>query len=126
MLDHKEWIYKIGQFQELVRYAYMDAVNSYEVIENHDKAQRYQLSLGFLNLSFASYLELKRIYNDYEDIQHYEYEPFFKAYDHYIFQLKKVITDKDENTSWLYSAYEDLKEKWIYVNDFMSNTVKNT
>lgn len=125
MLEKVERIYKLGQFQELMKYSYMDAEESYEVLGNHEDDLKYQLSLGYLNLSFVSYLQLKDMYARNIDLQHYEIEPFFSSYDNYIFELKKVITKKDNNTSWLYSAYSNLKENWIHINKFISESIKS-
>lgn len=123
-MDRNEWKYNLGELQELMRYSFMHAEEAYEALAEHEGDTKYQISLGYLNLSFASFLEMRRLYHRDEYLQRGEIESYFKAYDHYIFQLKEVITQRDKNTSWLFSSYESLKEYWIWLNKFIDDTIK--
>lgn len=124
-MDQKinEMINDASYLQELMQSSYTDALSAYESMENYDGDARYIVALNFLLMSQQSYIELKRLLHE-KELEHYELAPFFTSYEDYKFQLKKVIEDKDRNTSWLYSAYNKLKENWISANEFLLNYIK--
>ncbi|PFK04775.1 hypothetical protein COI97_09195 [Bacillus cereus] len=122
--DVQEMIANLTYLQELLNLTFSDVYDSYEVLENYDDDIRYTLSLNYLSMSHKSYLEFKRVYLQNE-LYHYEIEPLFRDYEHYRVQLKEVITKKDSNTSWLYSAMNKLTETKKNVDDFLSTWIKN-
>lgn len=115
----EEMLYKLHHFQQVLRLTYTDASEAYEIIEKKDG---YSIALSYLTMSQQSYLELMRIYWE-KSLEHHEIESFFTAYEDFIFQLKSVITDKDKNTSWLYSAHEKLSECWKSTDDFIKEWI---
>ncbi|PPQ47837.1 hypothetical protein C5G87_17130 [Paenibacillus peoriae] len=122
--DQKQLLYKIYYFQEVMKSSYADANEAYEVLEKHEDDSKYYISLGYLAMSQQSFTELRRVYWE-NGLDHYEIESYFTAYESYVFQLKEVITDKDENTSWLYTEHEKLIEIWKSTNDFLTNWINN-
>lgn len=113
----------VMHMQELLHSTVSDAKHAYDVLNNYDDDTSYNLSLSYLNMSYQSYLEFKRIYHK-NSLEHYEIEPFIRDYEDYKHQLNEVITKKDSNTSWLYSAYTRLMNIEKEVNKFMSNWIK--
>ncbi|KZB92164.1 hypothetical protein A2U94_07665 [Bacillus sp. VT 712] len=59
-------------------------------------------------------------------LEHREFEGFFEAYKKYKFELKKVITEKDQNTSWLYSRYETLSKEKKELDLFIKGVFQNS
>src|SRR5690625_3164656 len=114
----------LSYFSELLDKTYSDLRDSYKVLSNFKDDFSYQLSLSYLNLSYQSYLELRRIYHQHK-LQRGEIDPFFEAYDHYKYELKSVITKDDKNTSWLSSAYDEFvgrkEETSKFINDHIEN-----
>lgn len=116
------FFYNLQYFQQLIRSAFRDANDAYNALMNHEGDISYVIASNFLTLSHQSYIELKR-FNHEQELDHLEIDSFFKAYEDYIFQLKQVIVDKDENTSWLYSTHNQLTESWKSANEFLSNAI---
>lgn len=44
-----------------------------------------------------------------EELEHYEITSLFSFFDRAYFQLKKVIEDRDQNTSWLNSEFDNYR-----------------
>lgn len=122
--QENERLYAVYYFQQIIKMAYSDANEAYEALEKHEQNSKYNIALGYLSMSQRSHLEALRIYWENE-IDHREVESFFNAYEAYAFQLKQVITEMDENTSWLYSAHQELIESWKSIDDFLSNWIKD-
>ncbi|MGN7360038.1 hypothetical protein ACTHPF_27035 [Paenibacillus sp. SAF-054] len=112
-------------FQETMSLSYTDSLKAFKVLEKYDEDNTmYGISLSFLIMAQQSYLELKRIYWE-KDVVHPEIDGYFTAFDHYAFQLKQVIVDKDENLSWLVSARDKLVESWKSCDEFLKNWINN-
>ncbi|RXZ84170.1 hypothetical protein EBB07_03575 [Paenibacillaceae bacterium] len=124
-MDDREWKVKRAEFLDLLENVLSDANDAYEVLENYEAPISYQLSLGYLNMSFVAFLEARKLYELHEDIQHYEIEPFFKSYGDFKFQLKKVITENDDNTSWLHGSYERFRSVCVGIRKFIENSNSN-
>lgn len=124
--NHDDRKFDVFYIRELLQTAYSDARDAYGAISNYEDDMKYHISLNYLNLSFQSYLAAKTFYYSHEEIQHFEFDDFFNRYEHFKDQLKQVITKKDQNTSWLYSAYEDLKQSMTELNQFIDNAFKST
>jgi hypothetical protein len=122
--EQDDFKYHVPYFKDMLDYAYSDALNSYDVLMNYDGDLKYQMSLSYFNMSFQSYLEAKRVRHLHE-LYHYEIEPFFTAYDDFKFQLKQVITEKDNNTSWLYGTYNRLIDSKKNLDEFINNSLKS-
>lgn len=43
------------------------------------------------------------------DLDHYEFSSLFSFFDQAYFEMKRVIERRDQNTSWMYSEYENYK-----------------
>ncbi|AXI08152.1 hypothetical protein CV093_03970 [Oceanobacillus sp. 143] len=114
----------VSYLQELLHSIYSDLHDSYEVITKHDGDLSYSLSLNYLAMSHQSFLEFKRVYHQY-GLEHYEIDPLIEDYEHYKLQLKEVITDKDTNTSYVYSAFNKFTDTKKSVDEFLSNWIKN-
>ncbi|ARU63684.1 hypothetical protein CBW65_23670 [Tumebacillus avium] len=123
-MSEKQMWYDVSYMQELMRAAFWDAYEAYEALHNNHGDQRFSIAMNYLVLSHQSYVELNRMKHE-KDLSHYEIDGFLTAYDEYKFELKKVITAKDENTSWLYSKKEMLLESWKSTNEFLSNYIKS-
>ncbi|GIP08206.1 hypothetical protein J1TS5_03760 [Paenibacillus macerans] len=127
MFTHREReqrLYNVYHFRKIIYLSYSDANEAYEALEKYDDDSKYSIVLGYLAMSQQSYLEAMRIYFE-KELDHYEIENFFTAYEEYIFQLKKVITDKDQNTSWLFTSHEKLMDCWKSVDNFLGDWVNN-
>lgn len=118
-----QFLTNVLYLKELMNSSFSDAYDAYEVITKQEGDLKYSIALGYLNLSQQSYLEFKRVVNQY-GLERNELEVFIEAFDHYKVQLKEVITDRDTNTSWLYSAIEKFKDARKEVDEFISNTIK--
>lgn len=110
--------------RELLDSIYSDVNDSYAVLNNYDGDMGYSLSLNYLVMSHQSYLEFKRMYHK-NALEHYEIDSLFDDYENYKIQLKEVITDKDSNTSWLYSAFNKFTDTKVSVDEFLGNWIKN-
>lgn len=121
--EAEKMLYDVSYFQELMKTAFSDAYEAYEALENYDGDIKYVIALNYLNLSFQSYVELKRVIHESE-LHHYEIESFFTAYEEYKFQFKKVITQKDKNTSWLIGTHDRLFESWKSTNEFLVGYIR--
>mgnify|MGYP001327276682 CR=1 FL=1 len=112
--------------QDAMEKAKIFAEDAYEVLGNgnFDGEEQYILSLQFLQLSQQYYIEFKRLLHD-KGLDHYELNPFIIEYDDFVFQLRNFVKDKDNNTSWLYTACNKLREKWSEANEFLTNFIKN-
>lgn len=112
--------------QETMREAKSYAEDAYEVLgnDNFNGEEQYVLSLQFLTLSQQYYIDFKRLLHA-KELYHVELDSFINAYEDFRFQLRKFIKDKDNNTSWLYTARNRLSEKWSEANEFLSNFIKN-
>ncbi|MCU7712460.1 hypothetical protein OK414_14670 [Priestia sp. JV24] len=125
MRENEEFLYNVSYLQEKLDDAFSDARASYKVLEKQDSDLRYQLSLTYMNMSFQSYIEAKRIYKE-AHLEHHEFEGFFEAYKNYKFELKQVIIEKDQNTSWLYSRYETLSKEKKELDLFIKGVFQNS
>jgi hypothetical protein len=120
----ENFLYHVSYFQELMHMAYSDAIEAYDSLEKYEGDNKYIIALNFLNMANQNYLEVKRVNHEYE-LDHNEINPFFEAFDHYKFQFKQVISEKDKNTSWLFSAKEDLIARWKEADEFIKQSIKN-
>jgi hypothetical protein len=121
----EEMLVSVSYMQDLLHSIFSDASDAYVVLSNHDGDTKYILSLNYLSMSYQSYLEMRRVYHN-NQLEHYEIDPFFRAYDDFKFQLKQIITEKDNNTSWLLSQYTTLSECKNSVAIFLENWIKST
>jgi hypothetical protein len=121
--EAEKMLYDASYFQDLMKTAFSDAFEAFEVLQNYEGDIKYSIALDYLIMSQQSYIELKRIKHERE-LHHYEIESFITAYEEYKFQFKKLITEKDTNTSWLYGTHERLLESWKSTNEFLSNYIK--
>jgi len=116
-------LHAVYYLQQIIKLSYSDANEAYEALVKHDDNDKYNISLGYLSMSQRSHLEAMRIYWENE-LDHHEIESYFSSYEDYAFQLKQVITDKDQNTSWLYSSHEKLIDAWKSTDEFLSDWIK--
>jgi len=100
---------------------YTDVNDSYESLENYDGDMRYQLAISFLGMSYQGYLFAKQFYYGNEDIQRGEFDDYFEAYENFKFEMNKVISEKDKNTSWLFSRLEQFNASLVEVNKLIDN-----
>lgn len=120
----EEFLFNVSYLKDLMYIAYSDAIEAYDALEHYEGDNKYIVALSYLNMANQGYLELMRAKHKYQ-LDCYEISPFFDAFERYKFQLKKVITSKDQNTSWLYCAHNSLKEKWKLANEFLEQSIKN-
>jgi hypothetical protein len=121
----EEMLYAVSYMQDLLHSTFSDASDAYEVLSSHEGDTKYILSLNYLSMSHQSYLEMRKVYHT-NQLEHYEIDPFFRAYDDFKFQLKQIITDKDTNSSWLMSQYNALTECKNSVDEFLGNWIRST
>lgn len=122
-MSSESMIHNSYYLQETMKSAFTSACDAYDALMNYEGETSYLIASNFMAISQLSYVELKK-FNHENTMDHYEISPFFTAYDEYIFQLKKFIVDKDENTSWLLSAHNRLQENWKSANEFISTFIK--
>lgn len=116
--EQEDFLYKVEYFKEMIDHSYRYAIEAYEVIEKYDGDIKYQMSLSYFVMSNQNYIEARRIYIE-NKMEYYEVDAYMKAYEHYLFQLKEVISNKDTNTSWLYSAKSGLEGSKKDLNEFI-------
>ncbi|GAB1786461.1 hypothetical protein [Priestia megaterium] len=123
--DRLEEMYtNVTYLRELLSSISSDVRHSYDSLDEHKGDIRYSLSLTYLSMSHQTFLEFKRV--AYENgLASLEVTPFFEKYEHYKYQLKEVITDRDANTSWLDSALSSFTETKTSVDEFLGNWLKN-
>jgi hypothetical protein len=118
-----QFLTNISYLQELMNSTYSDAYEAYDVIESQEDDLKYVLALNYLTLAQQSYLEFKRVVNQY-GLERNELDVFIQAFDHYKVQLKEFITDRDTNISYVYSAIKSFEDARKEVDEFLSNTIK--
>jgi len=123
--EHEDLSNVASYFQVLLTHTVSDARDAYDILVEGNDDSKYQLSLTYLNLSFQSYLEAKRVYYS-EKLQHYELEPFFVSYNHFKSQLKQVVNEKDSNITWLSAAHEELLASKKHLDEFITNYIKSS
>ncbi|MFS0724154.1 hypothetical protein [Paenibacillus sp. 1P07SE] len=121
-MSDREWQRDKSLFWGLIDSACRDGADAYEVLHKHPSPHNYRLSLGYLTMSHASYTEAWKFYILHEDIQHYEIDPVFKAYEDFKQQLKRVITGNDRPTVALVEAYEALLVACQNASDFIESS----
>lgn len=104
--------------------SYTDANEGCEALEEHEEDAKYSIALTYLGMSQQSHLELMRVYRE-NDLDHHEIESYFSVYEEFVYQLKRVITVKDQNTSWLSETHDRLVECFKFTNDFLTNQIVN-
>jgi len=92
--DTIEMLRNVTHLQEVMRMVYSFSNDAYECLENFEDEYRYVVSQNYLNMAQNCFLEIVRIKYE-KELVHYGIESFFQAYDHYSFQLRQVITEKD-------------------------------
>lgn len=120
-----EMLRNVTHLQEVMRMVYSFSNDAYECLDNFEDDYKYVVSQNYLNMAQNCFLEIVRIKYE-KELEHYEIESFFQAYDHYSFQLRQVITERDRNTSWLSGAHDSLGDNWKPSNEFISNWIKTT
>jgi len=123
--ETENFLYDLTYFQEVMHMVYSDAYEAYDALEQHDGENNYIISLGYLNMANQSFVELNRFKNE-KALETYEISPFFNAYLEYKHELKEVITNKDTNTSWLYTKHQNLINSWKNADEFIKNYLKTT
>ncbi|GBF75748.1 hypothetical protein PA598K_04178 [Paenibacillus sp. 598K] len=118
----KDWQRDKQLFWGLMTSAMSDAVDAYEVLHKHPSPHNYRLSIGYLGMSQAAYMQAWTFYLQHEDIQHYEIDPVLGAYEAFKRQLKRVITDNDRPSPMLAEAYEELRIAYANANDFIESS----
>ncbi|WP_020619373.1 hypothetical protein [Paenibacillus daejeonensis] len=103
--------------------ACQDAADAYETLHRHPSPHNYRLSLGYLSMSSASYMEAWQFYVLHEDIQHYEIDPVFRAYEAFKRQMKQVITNNDRAGEPLAAAYETLQSTYREASEFIESSM---
>lgn len=111
--------FSVFELQHLLHLTYSDICTAYDVVTKKEYDRKYQIALGFVNNAHSTYLESRRLYFN-EKIERQEFEDFFTKYERLERELKEVISEKDENTSWLYSRHEDFIEEMKSINELVA------
>ncbi|MDT3496374.1 hypothetical protein NLU03_18685 [Bacillus toyonensis] len=111
--------YKIYELQQFIQKTYSDIKTACDIAIYQENTSKYQISLGFLNKSYMTYIEAKRFYRENEELVSVEFDNFFDAYDHLEQELKQVISKEDKNPSLLHTRLDKFQQKIENVNDLI-------
>ncbi|NKW97277.1 hypothetical protein [Bacillus toyonensis] len=111
--------YKIYELQQFIQKTYSDVKIACDIAIYQENTSKYQISLGFLNKSYMTYIEAKRFYRENEELVSVEFDNFFDAYDHLEQELKQVISKEDKNPSLLHTRLDKFQQKIENVNDLI-------
>ncbi|MES9706754.1 hypothetical protein ABWK26_28750 [Bacillus toyonensis] len=111
--------YKIYELQQFIQKTYSDVKTACDIAIYQENTSKYQISLGFLNKSYMTYIEAKRFYRENEELVSVEFDNFFDAYDHLEQELKQVISKEDKNPSLLHTRLDQFQQKIENVNDLI-------
>ncbi|MGE1217751.1 hypothetical protein [Bacillus toyonensis] len=111
--------YKIYELQQFIQKTYSDVKTACDIAIYQENTSKYQISLGFLNKSYMTYIEAKRFYRENEELVSVEFDNFFDAYDHLEQELKQVISKEDKNPSLLHTRLDKFQQKIKNVNDLI-------
>ncbi|HDX9613013.1 TPA: hypothetical protein ROY01_004122 [Bacillus toyonensis] len=111
--------YKIYELQHFIQKTYSDIKTACDIAIYQENTSKYQISLGFLNKSYMTYIEAKRFYRENEELVSVEFDNFFDAYDHLEQELKQVISKEDKNPSLLHTRLDKFQQKIENVNDLI-------
>ncbi|HDR7429969.1 hypothetical protein V7457_23425 [Bacillus toyonensis] len=111
--------YKIYELQQFIQKTYSDVKTACDIAIYQENTSKYQISLGFLNKSYMTYIEAKRFYRENEELVSVEFDNFFDAYDHLEQELKQVISKEDKNPSLLHTRLDKFQQKIENVNDLI-------
>lgn len=125
MKDNEKWAYQLNLLLDLGRDVYVNSINSYECLEKYDGDNQYFIAANYLGMAHNAYLSLL-IFIEKNALEGSEVNEFISAFNEYKIQLDEVIVKKDKNTSWLYSANNNLIKSYKRFNDVISSFVKES
>lgn len=123
MDNTQDYVYKISLVKDLISDAYRNSDVAYESLNKFSGDASYLMASNYLIMAHNSYTTFIRFYQE-NNLQCIELDNWLTAYRHFKFQFDEVISNKDNNTSWLFSAHAQFEASHGEVFRFLTDTIQ--
>lgn len=108
---------------ELMEDVYLNSVSAYDCLKNYEGDYKYVLALNYLGMAHNGYLKIL-VFITENSLEHTEILPFTSDFKDFKIQFDIVISEKYDNTSWIYLNKEQLFDTHKYVREFISSLIE--
>lgn len=122
MNSNEDFIYEISMLKDLMNDTFRNSDIAYENLNIFKDDISYLMASNYLNMAHNSYLSFILFYQEHK-LERSELDNWLKAYRHFKFQFDEVISKKDKNTSWLFSAHSQFEASHVEVIRFLDETM---